>query len=83
MIILICDNRYAPETLKTSKYSHQSDVWSYGVTLIEMYTKPYSQPDLTGCNIVDADDILRRLENGERYVKKKYNVFLDFYKKRF
>lgn len=64
-------NRYAPETLKTSKYSHQSDVWSYGVTLIEMYTKPYSQPDLTGCNIVDADDILRRLENGERYVKKK------------
>lgn len=28
---------YSPETLKTMKYSFKSDVWSFGVTLFEMF----------------------------------------------
>lgn len=40
---------YAPETLCTQKYSFQSDVWSFGVTMYEMFTygvTPYPNYDI-------------------------------------
>lgn len=59
---------YAPETLSSVKYSHCSDVWSYGVTLFEMFSRG-SQPDLVpGRPQLPVDEMLARLTNGERYV---------------
>ncbi|XP_055594135.1 tyrosine-protein kinase hopscotch [Uranotaenia lowii] len=55
---------YAPETLENFKYSHQSDVWSYGVTLYEMFTygeNPYSDVDITS-----RVQMFRVLESGTR-----------------
>lgn len=38
---------YAPECLTEQRYSHKSDVWSYGITMYEILTfcskSPYSE----------------------------------------
>lgn len=57
--------RYAPETLIRAKYSFQSDVWSYGVTLFEMFSKG-KEPNLEPHTLGDLDDFIDRLSKGQR-----------------
>lgn len=57
---------YAPETIRTNKFSFQSDVWSYGVTLFEMFSRG-EKPNLLDPNEeLSQSKLLDRLENGER-----------------
>lgn len=62
-------NRYAPETLRNNKYSYASDVWSYGVTLYEIFSRG-REPNLVPGRDLAPIELLERLERGERYVGK-------------
>lgn len=57
--------RYAPESIKTTKFSFQSDVWSYGVTLFEMFSRGET-PNLEPEKELSQVDFLNKLESGER-----------------
>lgn len=57
--------RYAPETLRSNKYSYASDVWSYGVTLYEMFSRG-REPNLVPGKDLSPIELLERLESGER-----------------
>ncbi|KAL0279111.1 UNVERIFIED_CONTAM: hypothetical protein PYX00_000731 [Menopon gallinae] len=55
---------YAPESLKDGRFSHLSDVWSYGVTLFEMFSLG-EDPKLQCCtNDMDQSQLLSALESG-------------------
>lgn len=58
---------YAPECIENNKFSSKSDVWSYGVTLFEMFTFGDS-PNLVNDESVMkvGEGILRLLKNGVR-----------------
>lgn len=56
---------YAPETLEHLKFNHKSDVWSYGVTLFEIFSFGDS-PNLEGIIDLTADIILPLLKDGKR-----------------
>uniref|UniRef100_A0A182QBQ8 Non-specific protein-tyrosine kinase n=1 Tax=Anopheles farauti TaxID=69004 RepID=A0A182QBQ8_9DIPT len=51
---------YAPETLETQKYSFQSDVWSFGVTLYEMFT--YGATPFAHIEVKSAIQLYKLLE---------------------
>ncbi|XP_063222235.1 tyrosine-protein kinase hopscotch [Bacillus rossius redtenbacheri] len=55
---------YAPESLRDGKFSPRSDVWSYGVTLFEMFSRG-EDPQLGGCE-QDQQQLLAALEGGIR-----------------
>lgn len=50
-----------PESLSRRQFSHQSDVWAFGVLLWELYT--YGEEPWAGYR---AADVLRMTESGER-----------------
>ncbi|XP_069675687.1 tyrosine-protein kinase hopscotch [Periplaneta americana] len=57
---------YAPESLRDGKFSPRSDVWSYGVTLYEMFSLG-EDPRLPDClNDQDQQQLLAALESGTR-----------------
>ena len=50
---------YAPESINYGQFSHKSDVWSFGVTLWEMYTfgeQPYGE--MKGAEVSDNSSFL-------------------------
>lgn len=62
---------YAPETLSQRKFSHKSDVWSFGVTLYEIFTFGES-PNLNNNSNLDANKILDLLTSGVRLECPKF-----------
>ncbi|XP_075155140.1 tyrosine-protein kinase hopscotch [Haematobia irritans] len=60
---------YAPEAIKRdAKFSSQSDVWSYGVTLFEMFSRGET-PNLDPNMELTQEEFLLRLDRGDRLHK--------------
>ena len=56
---------YAPETLEQLKFNHKSDVWSYGVTLFEIFSFGDS-PNLEGNAELPFEMMLLSYRTGKR-----------------
>lgn len=68
---------YAPESYNYGVFSHKSDVWSYGVTLWEMFSygqQPYG--DLKGNEVIKLIDQGKKLEQPERCPDHVYATML-------
>ncbi|CAH2989231.1 unnamed protein product [Chilo suppressalis] len=69
---------YAPESYNYGTFSHASDVWSYGVTLWEMFSygkQPYG--DIRGIEAIQIVENGQRLERPENCPDEIYQVMLD------
>ncbi|CAG5135058.1 unnamed protein product, partial [Candidula unifasciata] len=68
---------YAPESVNFGHFSHASDVWSYGVTLWEMFSyggAPYD--DMTGVEVIKFIEDDCRLAKPEKCPDVVYSVML-------
>ncbi|XP_072941522.1 tyrosine-protein kinase Shark isoform X2 [Epargyreus clarus] len=69
---------YAPESYNYGTFSHASDVWSYGITLWEMFSygkQPYG--DKKGIEAIQMVESDKRLERPEDCPDEIYQVMLD------
>ncbi|XP_021192444.3 tyrosine-protein kinase Shark isoform X1 [Helicoverpa armigera] len=69
---------YAPESYNYGTFSHASDVWSYGITLWEMFSygkQPYG--DMRGMEAIQIVESGKRLERPEDCPDEIYQVMLD------
>ncbi|CAK1540188.1 unnamed protein product [Leptosia nina] len=69
---------YAPESYNYGTFSHASDVWSYGVTLWEMFSygsQPYG--DMRGTEVIQLVESGERLSRPENCPDEIYQVMLD------
>lgn len=69
---------YAPESYNYGQFSHQSDVWSFGVTIWEMYSfgeSPYG--DMKGSDAIKLIDAGERLKQPEACPDNIYKIMLD------
>uniref|UniRef100_A0A2C9JF25 Tyrosine-protein kinase n=1 Tax=Biomphalaria glabrata TaxID=6526 RepID=A0A2C9JF25_BIOGL len=68
---------YAPESVNFGHFSHASDVWSYGVTLWEMFSyggAPFE--DMTGVEVIKFIEDGNRLNRPEKCPDVVYEVML-------
>ncbi|XP_035440783.1 tyrosine-protein kinase Shark [Spodoptera frugiperda] len=69
---------YAPESYNYGTFSHASDVWSYGITLWEMFSygkQPYG--DMRGIEAIQIVESGKRLERPKDCPDEIYQVMLD------
>ncbi|GBP11044.1 Tyrosine-protein kinase HTK16 [Eumeta japonica] len=69
---------YAPESYNYGTFSHASDVWSYGVTLWEMFSygkQPYG--DMRGSEAIQLVEEGKRLERPLNCPDEIYQVMMD------
>jgi len=73
---------YALESILYGTFSSSSDVWSYGITLWEIFTRgeqPYN--DMGGAEVVRFIESGKRLELPQNCPQKIYKVMLDCWNK--
>lgn len=69
---------YAPESIYYGTFSHSSDVWSFGVTLWEMFTygdQPYGE--LTGAEVIKRIEAGKRLEKPKAAKETDYEMMME------
>ncbi|KAK3603679.1 hypothetical protein CHS0354_023276 [Potamilus streckersoni] len=73
---------YAPECVNYGQFSHASDVWSFGVTLWEMFSfgePPYGE--MKGIEVIQYIESGKRLERPEKCPPKVYEIMNNCWKK--
>ncbi|ESO96186.1 hypothetical protein LOTGIDRAFT_71440, partial [Lottia gigantea] len=73
---------YAPESVNYGKFTHASDVWSYGITLWEMFSygeSPYE--DKKGIEVVQSIEKGRRLSRPVKCPEDVYLIMKNCWKK--